>query len=533
MGPTSSWAFCQRVLATIRVQSSERTPTVRPWTLESVSLRWSPIGLDEQPDVGNLPSVEYAALLHSTVKYHLGSLYDIVDHDSFSQHMDRFYRDPANEARKSRFWYAQLLFVLAFGEAFISAGSAKPGAGLRYASRGLSLLPCTIPLDGKTLAAVEALCLAALYLQALDSRLTAFQLVGQALRVCIIEGWHRHMPPSEVTSAHAKRCTSVFWTAYMIDREFGTLIGAPSSIRDEDITVQLPSEPADNSAKAEALALQVKMARLTAMILSGVYGVNSSHSRSLLSDTQSALHGIALVDKELLVYLDTRFRGTDIRTSKVATNLILSYHHCVVLATRPLVMCILHKSLANRGTRMELPEGPIVSLLRSCTRSALNILRTLKALGESNMLDHFLSFQLEAAFSSALMLYIIDKLIPDFTADGSWLRAVQEIFDIMISKGSPAAPRRNQEFQKLRHAMDMYMEQGTSELGNTSTLRQQEAEITLESDARSSRTVPHHSIDGFASWGPLEHYSDFTLSSADIMDLANGLQVDDFLIPDC
>ncbi|KAL4876956.1 hypothetical protein BJY04DRAFT_231248 [Aspergillus karnatakaensis] len=506
MGPTSSWAFCQRVLAVIHGKSSDQVPVVKPRALESVSLQWNPIGLHEQPEVSNLPSAEYAALLHSTVKYHLGSLYDIIDHECFSRQIDRFYRDPVTEARRSRFWYAQFLFVLAFGEAFTSTGAAGSGIGLKYASRALSLLPCIVPLDENPLPAVEALCLAALYLQAIDSRLMAFQMIGQALRVCVIEGWHRYMPSAEVASSHSRRCTSIFWTAYMIDREFGTLIGAPSSIRDEDITVELPSGMEPSLEKSEVLTLQVKLARLTAMILTGVYGADRSSRGTLLADTQSALHSIARIDEDLLAYLDTRFKGTDIRTSKVATNLILSYHHCVVLVTRPLVMCMLHKYSANRGTRLHLPEAPVMTLLQSSTWSALNILRTLKALAESNMLDHFLSFQLEAAFSSAVMLCIIDKLLPGFISDDSWLHGVYEILGIMISKGSPAAPLRRQEFERLHRVTEAYIR------------------------GKISATEPP--LDAFASWGPLEHYSDFTLSSTDIMQMANGLQAEDFWIQD-
>lgn len=76
------------------------------------------------------------------------------------------------------------------------------------------------------------------------------------------------MPPEEVGAQHSRRCNTIFWTAYIIDREFGTLVGAPSSIRDEDVTTRLPSAIED-SARAAALSLQIRLSRLTATILTG------------------------------------------------------------------------------------------------------------------------------------------------------------------------------------------------------------------------------------------------------------------------
>lgn len=185
MGPTSSWAFCRQVLALIETQISNKVSVADPWATQSINLEWTPVALHEQPDVGDLPSFDYAVFLLSTVQYYIGSLYELFDHESFLQQMKRFYQNPADEARKSRFWYAQFLFVLAFGEAFQSARAEKPFPGLKYASRGLSLIPCLLPLEANSLTTVEALCLGALYLQSLDSRLMAFQLVSRKIQPSI------------------------------------------------------------------------------------------------------------------------------------------------------------------------------------------------------------------------------------------------------------------------------------------------------------------------------------------------------------
>lgn len=74
------------------------------------------------------------------------------------------------------------------------------------------------------------------------------------------------MPEDVVGVEHSQRCNIIFWVVYMLDREFSALIGAPSSIRDEDITAKLPSQTND-SLNALNMTLHVRLSRLMARIL--------------------------------------------------------------------------------------------------------------------------------------------------------------------------------------------------------------------------------------------------------------------------
>lgn len=62
----------------------------------------------------------------------------------------------------------------------------------------------------------------------------------------------------------------------MLDREFSALIGAPSSIRDEDITVKLPAEM-DGSVEHINLTLHVRLSRLMARILTSKFCESIPH----------------------------------------------------------------------------------------------------------------------------------------------------------------------------------------------------------------------------------------------------------------
>jgi len=149
-----------------------------PWTLCRFDLNWSPLGLDKQPFVDDLPGQDYATFLAHTVKYNLGILSPIIDDEVFFTRVHEFYRDPAAEAKRSRLWYAQFLLVLAFGEAIVNKEGASTVSGTQYASRALSLIPIFFRVNKNSILAMETLCLAGLYLQSLDLRLEAFQTVN-------------------------------------------------------------------------------------------------------------------------------------------------------------------------------------------------------------------------------------------------------------------------------------------------------------------------------------------------------------------
>lgn len=83
----------------------------------------------------------------------------------------------------------------------------------------------------------------------------------------MIEGIHRHVPEDICGAELSRKCRTIFWVVYTLDREFSALIGAPSSIRDEDITVKLPAEMEEDSVEHVNLTLHVRLSRLMATIL--------------------------------------------------------------------------------------------------------------------------------------------------------------------------------------------------------------------------------------------------------------------------
>ncbi|KAJ5568053.1 transcriptional regulator family: Fungal Specific TF [Penicillium hetheringtonii] len=453
MGPTSSWSFCRREDVS-RKQIAHQIP--------GILMEWL-----SNYNGGLFPQMKYPTsriyphwIMHSfffnTVKFYFGFLSFMIDEESYLRHLHEFYDDPPSKAASSRYWYTQYLLVLAFGKAFLTPRnpSGTP-PGHQYASRAMSLLPDLSGMHEDPLTCIQALSLAAVYLQSIDMRRAAFQNIGQALRSCIIEGIHRHVPEELCGAELSSRCRTIFWVVYMLDREFSALIGAPSSIRDEDITVRLPAEM-EGSVEHINLTLHVRLSRLMAQILTTVYGVGDEFNGSLIRNTQSILHSMAELSHDLTAFLNEHFHGLISRASKMAIRLMLAHHHCVVLTTRPLVMCALHMHIekTERNTSQKLSLSPAVaSLLQCCADSAQTILQTLQTLADDDLMDAFLPFQIEDASSSAFVLYLIRAIAPSLIHNNIWCDHLECVLDKLILKGNPAAPLRRQELRQLEQIL--------------------------------------------------------------------------------
>lgn len=130
-------------------------------------------------------------------------------------------------------------------------------------------------------------------------------------------------------------------------------------------------------------------------------------------------------------------------------------------------MCALHMHLKQtdmfRNGSIVL-NPPVASLLQSCVDSAQTVLRILRVIGDEDLLEAFLPFQLEDAFSSAFILYLIRTIAPHLIQEDNWSENVQGIMDKMISKGSVVAPLRKLELSQLEQIMSVFTPLGDEPL---------------------------------------------------------------------
>ncbi|KAH8430543.1 uncharacterized protein LDX57_008207 [Aspergillus melleus] len=114
----------------------------------------------------------------------------------------------------------------------------------------------------------------------------------------------------------------------------------------------------------------------------------------------------------------------------------------------------MHISQAGPNSYRKICLSPAVaSLIQSGVDSARTILRILRVLGDEDLMETFLPFQLEDAFSSAFVLQLIRAVAPWLLPDETWSEDVESIFGRMIAKGNVVAPLRQVELGQLAQVM--------------------------------------------------------------------------------
>ncbi|CAI6099132.1 unnamed protein product, partial [Clonostachys chloroleuca] len=114
--------------------------------------------------------------------------------------------------------------------------------------------------------AIEICCGLALYLQSIDHRNSAYTYLGLGLRIALSQGLHRDLGVENRDHKEAVQDRSAWWTLYILDRKFSSLMGAPNSLHDEDISAPFP-QPNRSIQKSTTLEMHVKLSRLIAKIL--------------------------------------------------------------------------------------------------------------------------------------------------------------------------------------------------------------------------------------------------------------------------
>ncbi|KAF2440812.1 hypothetical protein P171DRAFT_488407 [Karstenula rhodostoma CBS 690.94] len=442
LGPTSTWSFCRRALSLLEGHIPSPSGLTAPLNTDGTAFRlvWEPKAAVDVSDLKVLPPKDYALHLYNTCRFHFGELFGIVDEASFFVHFEAFHKDGLRVAQRERLWFCSYLLLMAFGKAFLASSH------ISFATRAMALLPDPTHMHDAGIPGIELLALVALYFQSIDMRSTCYQYIGQALRLAFLEGIHTHVPDDVVSPAFASRCNMLWWTVYVLDQEMSANNGCPNAIPEGAATLDLPSDRWP-TLSAKALTLRIRLSKLTASLCGTVYSNDVSLQSFFIPNTASFLLQLAEVSRELDQLMSGFSNSLQGDLPQSLRHIAMSYQHCIILATRPLVMWLLIQNLQPVSSQQ--PTGPVAALLQTSTESAMSIILMLRALAEQDMLECFLPFQLEYAFSAAMLLSLTKAILPDYVPDMHWSRSVHIIFDQMITKNNVVARLRKIEMQEL------------------------------------------------------------------------------------
>ncbi|KAF9694385.1 hypothetical protein EKO04_007231 [Ascochyta lentis] len=365
-------------------------------------------------------------------------------------HLNHFYQDPMTYAEAHLIWFIHYLVLMAFGKAFVTQtrrGSEPPG--LQLFERALRLLPDVTFLINERVESTETLCCIALYLESVDHRTAAHVYIGQAVRMALSHGLHNELQASAVGDQLARRGRRIWWTVYTLDRKLSSSMGVPNCLRDEDISASLAVEQ-EADAEISGLVLHVRISQLLGNVISTVYSTDGKLRDTCIPTAQTVLRGVAGLVDELAAFSSRCFGDV----SRVSARLNLAYHQCIILTTRPFLYHLLQQRLGNLEPWSTLAaSSPMKGLVQISIDSCIQTMMILSQLQDHDLLDTFLPFDLESAFSAAFALSMVSSVHPKLLPDYGWFDTAMSVFDTMAMKGNLLADVRKSEVEELAHVL--------------------------------------------------------------------------------
>ncbi|KAK1452546.1 hypothetical protein CMEL01_16740 [Colletotrichum melonis] len=263
----------------------------------------------------------------------------------------------------------------------------------------------------------------------------------------------------------------------------------------------------------------------------------------LIAEFSNTWWGIYVLDQEISAGLGCPSTLSHDYITTSTPDLLSSDHsekalslRCIVLATRPLVIWLLTRKFCP-GVEPEWLTGPGATLIKKSGRSAAAILSALDDLAQIEMIEAFLPFHLECAFSAATLLSILSAFLPSHIPQSGWRQSVVVVFEALLCKGSVAAGLRQAE---LEHLDTLLAPHRTEESAS------ERSYLPIEPSRLDPSTLGR-SCDGRASdgqgqkdWAPVNSYpdatglgtglwdfADFCVGSEDILTLAREFELND------
>ncbi|KAF4422089.1 positive activator of transcription [Fusarium acutatum] len=300
--------------------------------------------------------------------------------------------------------------------------------GMAYFARATRIL--RIISERPRIDAIEIRLLLSFYSLALNRRYTAYALAGSSVRLSVVMGLHLNVPESQLRDTGAREHRNrVWWTAYSFDRMWASRLGHPVAIQDDDIEVDLPTDPvldmpSDDFADSSYFIAGLRLARLAAKVINAIY-TRRPQQKTLSQRVQEALRDLRAFVEELPPHL--HIEPTDApEPSPKPLSLHLYFNQVAITATRPILLHVLrtHVSAWDTQPRTE-PQIPVsaMTLSEACIRCARHSCRLLIDCWIDGSFATFDYFYTQYLFSSATVL-AISSLI-----DGKECRSDKEQFE--------------------------------------------------------------------------------------------------------
>ncbi|KAJ5757200.1 uncharacterized protein N7511_007382 [Penicillium nucicola] len=404
------------------------------------------------------PSLPQARLLIQIVFSQIGRVYHLVLRKSTSDQLENAYRD---ENFDDPVLTCKFFGLFALGEVYSARSNSTlecnvPGAA--YYVNALTMIP--ILPERPSLTHIEALLLLSLYSFFLNRRHSAFLLVGSAMRLGLTLGLNHDIPQSKCPDpVDRQHRTRLWWGIYVFDRMYGSKVGWPIQIADEDIHVAMPSNvPSDINneqfSDTEFLTASIQLARITGQVIDRVYS-RKKHPESFLQREQKLLLSL----KQWACALPPKIRlNREGPNPKNVISLHLQFNQCIMLASRPILLYALIQSTSSEAPEENAAHANIRQTIKTLSDACIHAARHTHSLiveeWTNGSLTIFGYFYAHYSFSSALIMFISSQVYPENSGDFALFEAEFEILRAMSNHGNLAATEFYDNLECVRQCLD-------------------------------------------------------------------------------
>ncbi|BCS01740.1 Zn(II)2Cys6 transcription factor [Aspergillus luchuensis] len=483
LGHTSNWSLTIRLLH-LTHQALYKCPyPTAAHHIDSMTyiLKWDGLRSPVVPDIRRLPTLDQAVFLINTTKFHTGQVFHLFDEESFMIQLQQFYEEPKQDIHTESLWFIHFLVLIALGKAFVGAranGVNPPGA--EYFTTAFMMLPDYSFFWKDPCTSAELLCSMALYMQSIDWRTSAHNLIGQALRMLQVHGFHTNIS-SISSNKDLLRYQNVWWTVYVLERQLSVLMGVPCGFSDNNISAFLPQYQGSET-KTATVAIHVKLSQALSNVVNAIYRENGDLNSTLVKATQDVLQQVADVASDLREKFPLPNQESRSGISRVSGYLHLLYHQCIMLAIRPFLFGLVETSVSSGILNVAVPT-PIQILLQICLESAKNTVCILNALCDQTLLECFLPFDLESAVSAGLVVTMATLVCPNLIeSPSSVFKALSALLDHIENEGNLIAASNKRELADI-HSLCLKLKSAPSMALSSQIAAQLEEGLNLHSGA--------------------------------------------------
>ncbi|OQE43197.1 hypothetical protein PENCOP_c003G05258 [Penicillium coprophilum] len=426
------------------------------------------------------PSLHHARLLVRIAIHQIGHLYHLMMRKSTLDKLEEIYQtqDFDCTANKCKFFA-----LFAFGQAYSirsepNSGSRVPGTSYFARSMGLvQMLP-----ERTSVTHLETLLLLSLFSYYLNRRHSAYILIGNAMRMGLTIGLNHNIPESQlIDPVERQHRIQIWWTIYIFDRMWGSKMGLPMQILDEDIHVDMPSTISprwrheEELSDSEYMTANIKLARIVGETITRLYS-RRKYQETFLQRVQKLLkalkHWVETLPESL------RLNMEDLESSKKPiVSLHMAFNQCVILTTRPTLLHLLmtlskkgkpHPNAVNNTSKIGIGIGPesenedvsvsqpVLTLSEACIHAARHSHSMILTRWINGSMPTFGYFHAHYLFSSALILAMSSFVPIGSPTDMTGFDSALDLLRSMTENGNLAAAEFYHNLEQVKVCLAAY-----------------------------------------------------------------------------